>query len=48
CAAVCSIAVWKGAKMLRMHEVGQGRQLLDTLSCIGLPDDDSGPDFEKV
>lgn len=37
CAAVCSIGVWNGAKVLRMHEVGQGRQLLDTLDQIGIP-----------
>ena len=36
CAVVCSIAIWQGAKVLRMHEVVQGRQILDTLSCIGL------------
>ena len=36
CAIVCSIALWQGAKVLRMHEVVQGRQILDTLSCIGL------------
>ena len=37
CAAVSSIAVWQGVRVLRMHEVVQGRQILDTLMRIGIP-----------
>ncbi len=34
CAAVSSVAVLNGIRVLRMHDVRQGRQLLDTLSIL--------------
>ena len=37
CATASSIALWQGVKILRMHEVKQGRQILDTIRHIGLP-----------
>ena len=34
CAAVCSIALWKGVSILRYHETEQGRLLIDTIESI--------------
>ena len=40
CATVSSIALWQGVTLLRLHEVEQGRKLIDTIKTLKSGDDD--------
>ena len=39
CATVSSIALWQGVTLLRLHEVEQGRKLIDTIKALKSGDD---------